>query len=51
MFEEIKQTAWSIGHAVAALPAAARIASDLESGRHPSECDLKMLDLPGDLTI
>lgn len=49
MFSDIEHTAMSIGQALVALPTAARVVSDLENGRDPSACDLKMNDHSFDL--
>ncbi|WP_180966791.1 hypothetical protein [Cohaesibacter celericrescens] len=51
MFHHIKEIASSVGNIVMSLPAAARIANDVEIGRHPNEDDLRTLGLPTDINL
>ena len=51
MFHDMKHTATTIGQALFALPPAARAVTDWEHGRGPAECDLRMMDLQGDLNV
>nr|WP_321457826.1 hypothetical protein [uncultured Cohaesibacter sp.] len=45
MFDSIKGVAGTVGSVFMAIPAAARVSNDVESGRQPNEQDLFILGI------